>query len=116
MRKSKEGTWHTSLAKKHHYSYKGADLHGKWELAYAMYLDDNNVTWIRCKERFPYEFEGKLHYYTPDFYLPETNEYVEIKGFKRVRDTIKWEQFPKDKQLKVLFGKDLLSLGLDIQL
>lgn len=116
LKKSKEGTWHTSLAKEHHYQYKGADLHGKWELAYAMHLDKMNIDWERCKERFPYEFEEKTHYYTPDFYLPETNEYVEIKGFKRERDTVKWSQFPDTKTLKVLYGKDLLGMGLDIQL
>ena len=102
------GEWHTSLAKRMHYSYKGEDLHGKWELAYAMFLDQKNIPWKRCKDKFAYEFEGKLRFYTPDFYLPETKEYVEIKGYKTKKDDAKWSQFPHT--LVVLRGRELKEL------
>ena len=39
LRKSQNGQWHTSLAKKMHIQYNGEDLHGSWELKYAQYLD-----------------------------------------------------------------------------
>ena len=39
--------------------------------------------WMRMnKKQFDYVFENKDRKYTPDFYLPGTNEYVEIKGYK----------------------------------
>lgn len=116
LQKSKEGTWHTSLAKKHHYNYNGIDLHGKWEYEFVKYLDSNNIKWERCKERFPYLFENKTHYYTPDFYLLDYGFYIEIKGFRTQKDIEKWNQFPEDKILKVVYGKDLLKLGLCISL
>ena len=53
------GEWHVSLARKMHYTYKGIDLHGSWELAYAKYLDECNIPWERCKQVFTYQFEGK---------------------------------------------------------
>ena len=114
--KAKRGEWHKSLAKNMHYSYNGIDLDGSWELSYAKYLDEHKINWQRCKDRFKYSFEGKIHYYTPDFYLVDTNEYVEVKGYKTKKDTAKWEQFPKDKILIILDKKALLSLGIKINI
>lgn len=104
------GTWHVSLAKSMHYEYAGCSFHGTWEVAYAKYLDEMGISWERTKKRFPYEFEGTIRRYTPDFYLPETDEYVEIKGFKTLKDEAKWSQF-KGK-LIVLQENELKSLGL----
>ena len=105
-----KGEWHTSLAKKMHYSYKGFDLHGTWELKYAMWLDRQSINWIRCKESFKYEFLNKIRLYTPDFYLIESNTYIEIKGFKTEKDNAKWKQFPK--KLIVLTKKELKEMGI----
>lgn len=106
------GEWHVSLARKMHRTYKGIDLHGSWELAYAKYLDEHNVPWERCKQVFIYQFEGKELRYTPDFFLPETSQYVEIKGYKVPKDEAKWGQFPKDLKLKVLMKQDLKDLNI----
>jgi len=108
--KVKDGEWHVSLAKNMHHPYNGVDFHGTWELLYAKFLDQKNVRWQRCKERFSYTYENKVRYYTPDFYLPDTNEYVEIKGYETEKDKIKWSQFPG--KLIVLKEKDLKQLGL----
>lgn len=112
MEKSKQGLWHTSLAKNMHINYNGIDLHGKWELGYAKYLDLNNIKWERCKRRFSYIFEGKERYYTPDFYLPESETYVEVKGYSRAKDYAKWNQFPKELNLLVIRRKELIELGV----
>lgn len=114
--KVQRGEWHTSLAKKMHIDYNGIDLHGSWELAYATYLDANNIKWIRCRDSFEYEFEGKVRRYTPDFYLIDLDEYVEVKGYKTEKDTAKWNQFPTDKKLLVLLKENLLSLGIKIKI
>ena len=106
------GEWHTSLAKHMHIDYNGVDLHGSWELKYAQYLDSNNIAWIRNKEVFNYEFEGKTRRYTPDFYLPETDEYVEVKGYKTEKDAAKWAQFPKHRKLVVLMKNELKAMKI----
>ena len=113
LAKSREGTWHSSLAKDKRIIYKGVELHCSWELRYAIYLDEHNIEWIRCVERFPYYYKGAWHYYTPDFYLLKTMEYVEIKGFATERDYAKWNHFPKDKKLLVLKEAELTNLGID---
>lgn len=106
------GEWHTSLAKHMHVDYNGIDLHGSWEVKYAQYLDLHNIPWIRNKDSFTYEFEGKSRKYTPDFYLLQTDEYIEIKGYKTEKDDAKWTQFPKHRKLIVLMGEDLKKMGV----
>lgn len=108
--KVERGEWHTSLARRMHYQYKGVDLHGKWELAYAKFLDSCGTNWVRNTEQFPYIMHGKLRKYTPDFYLPGTDEYIEIKGYETEKDSLKWKQFPKT--LVVLKEKELKALGI----
>lgn len=109
-----DGTWHASLARNMHYTYRGIDLHGMWEVRFAEWLDSNNIEWLRPSESFPYTFDGATHQYTPDFYLVDSRTYVEIKGYKTLKDQAKWEQFPRDLTLKVYMAEDLLALGLDI--
>lgn len=108
LEKAKNGEWHTSLAKNMHYNYRGIDLHGKWELEYAKFLDSNEILWRRPSERFEYQFQGSTHYYTPDFYLIEEDCYVEIKGYKTMKDEAKWKQFPL--KLKIMMEKDLRKI------
>jgi len=109
-KKVSNGEWHTSLAKNMHINYKGNDLHGSWELAYAMYLDDNSIKWVRNKDSFSYVFDGKERRYTPDFYLIDNDEYVEIKGYKTEKDDAKWSQFPNHRKLVVLMQSELQEM------
>jgi hypothetical protein len=110
--KVSNGTWHTSLAKRMHHIYKNIDLHGMWEVKYAQWLDLHNIKWIRCKNSFKYVFENKVRHYTPDFYLIDTNEYIEIKGYKTSKDDAKWSQFPINEKLIILMEKELKDLDI----
>lgn len=112
-RKVQNGEWHSSLAKKMHLEYNGCKFHGTWEVEYAKYLDSKNIKWIRNTTNFVYTFENKKRRYTPDFYLPDTNEYVEIKGYKTLKDEAKWKDFPG--KLIILQRKELLKLGVHIK-
>lgn len=112
QRKVEEGSWHTSLARHMHIDYKGNDMHGTWEVKFAMYLDSQSIEWVRNKETFLYLFEGKIRRYTPDFFLPETEEFVEIKGYSTEKDKAKWSQFPSDKKLRILMKDELRELGI----
>ena len=79
-----------------------------WELAYIIYCEDHSIKFERNTERFYYEFEGKQHYYIPDFIID--GEYIEIKG-RRNYDKLskkckaKVSSFPK--QLKILFESEM---------
>lgn len=73
------------------YNYKGVSLDGTWELLFAQYLDENNIRWERPKIPFEYIYNETTHLYYPDFYLSDIKIYVEIKGYERDIDRIKWE-------------------------
>lgn len=108
--KVKSGNWHYSFSRTKTYTYRGIRFHGNWELQYAKFLDKSKIKWSRPRIGFEYLFEGKVRFYYPDFYLIDTNTYVEIKGYKTKKDEAKWKYFPH--VLKILRGKDLYRMGV----
>lgn len=60
--------------------YNGTSLDSSYELVVAKSLDENNIKWQRCN-RFKYTHpDGSEHYYTPDFYLPQYDVYLDPKN------------------------------------
>lgn len=73
------------------------------EHTYAMQLDEDGVSWLYEHKSFPYiDEEGKRRTYTPDFYLVDTDEYVEIKGYDNGKSEYKIDK--------------LISMGIKITL
>lgn len=107
-----QGQWHNSFARCRKQTYKGSIFDGKWEVMLAMWFDEHSIAWIRNQLSFEYELEGKRRKYIPDFYLPDIECYVEVKGWRTEKDIAKWSQF--QKSLIVLSGRDLQALGLKI--
>ncbi len=80
--------------------YKGVKLKGSWELLVAQWLDDNNIKWEHETRAFDYTWNGVRKYY-PDFYLPDLDLYIEVKGYERERDLAKWKAVPNLKVFKL---------------
>jgi len=58
-------------------------LRSKLEAEYAEFLDSTNTDWLYENESFPYlDKEGVRRTYTPDFYLPAKNKFIEVKGYE----------------------------------
>ena len=86
--------------------YDGLYFMSTWELAYYIYQKDHGISLSRCTERFQYIWEGKSHYYTPDFLMGDV--YIEIKGKEWPKDLVKYQAVKNQgKQFKVLYEKDL---------
>jgi len=90
-------------------------MRSSWEKKYAEYLKNNNID-------FYYEFEtfclsnGKS--YIADFYLPNTDEYVEIKGYLSQDQSDKYELFRQEYpnlKWKILYKENLIDLGIALQ-
>ncbi len=120
LNKSRNGNWHSSFKKTRRIKFNSkfageVVLLGSWELAYANYLETNNIPWRRPTECFKYNF-NKLKkgygFYTPDFFLINDKIWIEIKGYQTDKDTAKWKDFPFPNQLKILREKDLKALNL----
>jgi hypothetical protein len=70
---------------------------------------ENNINWKRNTKRFYYNYDDKKRYYIPDFYLIDDNIYIEIKGYVRNIDNIKWSVVDN---LQILLEKDLKKLNI----
>lgn len=79
-------------ARGHKGYYNGIWCDSSWELAFVIYCISNKIPVMRNFDRFEYNFGGNTHIYVPDFYLPDTQQYVEIKGYKDKKAIAKAEQ------------------------
>lgn len=68
-------------------------FHSSWELAYANYLYSINEPWYYEFQFFPLS-NGST--YTPDFFLPAQNKYIEIKCYWRDDAKDKFELFRRE--------------------
>ncbi len=91
--------------------YKNIYMRSSWEIKYAKYLDKKGIKWLYE----PKAFDLGDSTYRPDFYLPEKDLYIEIKGWWRSRAKEKFGKFirtyPKI-QIKIINRQDLQELGV----
>jgi hypothetical protein len=57
--------------------YKGYHFRSRLEARWAVFFDEMHMKWEYEKQGYDL---GDGLYYLPDFYLPEANNYVEVKG------------------------------------
>lgn len=100
------------------YNVSGQLVQGTWERDLAIKFDELGIKWIKLsvnKDVWPYVIDGKLKHYTPDFYLPEFNVYLDPKGYWWGDDKRKIEEVKKqhcDKKLLII-EKDLFKMILN---
>ncbi len=66
------------------YEVSGQKVQGTWERNIALKFDEIGIIWIKLKTNkdiLKYIMNNKVKSYTPDFYLPQFDIYLEIKGF-----------------------------------
>jgi hypothetical protein len=66
------------------YEVAGQNVQGTWERDIALKFEQLSIRWIRLKTNkhtLKYEMTGKVRSYTPDFYLPDYDMLIEVKGF-----------------------------------
>ncbi len=89
-------------------------LRSSYEIAYAKYLDEYKILWMYEMETF--ELSNEMTY-TPDFFLPQFEKFIEIKGYMKPESQIKinkfLEEYPWD--LEILYKEDLIKLGINIK-
>lgn len=68
----------------------------KWEANYARYLNQKEIYWIYENKTFWFDgVRSGTTNYTPDFYLPETDQWIEIKGRWDSKSKTKLRRFKK---------------------
>lgn len=120
---SKTGNKHPNFGKKAKHHGKrcwytcpdgnNVSMRSQWEVWYAEYLRENGITFQYEPQTFILS-SGKA--YTPDFYLPEKNEYVEVKGWLTVENRERLETFKREYFPVTLANHQYLKmLGIDLR-
>ena len=92
-------------------SHNGIRMDSMWEVAVAEHFDANGVLWQYAPDVFPLD---ERRSYRPDFRLGD-GSYVEVKGYWRVENRKKFEDFKEkypDVSIEVWEKAKLVDLGL----
>ena len=85
------------------FSYNGFKFDSTYEVKVAESLDTNNVLWEKSHKFCWHDTYNKLHHYTPDFYLPAYDIYLDPKNNYLIqKDTFKINQVMKENNIRVL--------------
>lgn len=95
-------------------------LQGSWELLYAKYLDEKHVSYVAHKGAIWYtkSSDNTKRVYLPDFYLIDSDEYIDIKNdyvLNLDESKKKFEDIKKcNPQIKItiITKRDLITLNL----
>jgi hypothetical protein len=82
---------------------KDIKVQGKWEKNVALWLNNNNIKWDRKTLKY-----DNTRRYTPDFYLPEQDIYIEVKGWLREYDIIKMRKTINQNKINIKILDKLL--------
>jgi hypothetical protein len=95
--------------------YKGYYSASTWELAYIIYLLDNDISFNRNNNKYEYfDKKGNKKKYIPDFVL-EDGTIVEIKGPQDKNWEEKLKYFPYKEKLVVLTKEDIYPIIQEIK-
>lgn len=72
-------------------------VQGSWERDVALRLNELDIIFERKFIRYE-----KHHRYTPDFYIPEKNVYIEVKGWWSERDISKMNRVCKENNIDII--------------
>jgi hypothetical protein len=107
--KGKTGGWRNFGGNGKKGKINGILYQSSWEKVWIEYHLKHKIPFRRCTEYFKYTFDGKERKYYPDFFLLETNTYIEVKGFWSDATAAKIAAIPKNFTVKVL-GKGEIDL------
>lgn len=90
------------------YTVSGVRVQGRWERNIAKKLNSLDIKWEKLKTHrdvWSYYKNNELKSYTPDFFLPDYNIYLEIKGYWWGNDKEKVllaQKYNPDKKLLII--------------
>lgn len=92
----------------------GQYFRSAWEANVARILDYENIEWEYEPKRFFFEEEvDGVASYQPDFYLPQFNKWIEVKGWmdekSKTRLRLFAEQYPEENKNLILIDQDFYN-------
>lgn len=106
-----QGGYHPNSTRKIRSEYKGYWMDSGSEREFAELMDANNIKWHKnTTKSFPYtDRSGKSRKYIPDFYLPDYDYWVEVKGLYYINEN-------DDLKLKSVGNNIEMQMHNDIKL
>ena len=88
-------------------------MDSNWEVAMANRLDELDINWHRDPEmKLEYETRsGRKKNYIPDFYLPDLDIYIEVKGYWTDAARHKMKDIIKRHPGKICILESLVEIG-----
>lgn len=78
-------------------------VRGHWEENVANKLTNDGILWIKNHTLKYITNDGVKRTYNPDFYLPSTDEYIEVKGYYSDKDKLKMRLVLEQNNVKIYF-------------
>lgn len=93
-------------------------VRGTWEFRIAEWFNSSNILFEKHKYLKYFDFENVRKTYVPDFYLPDSDIYIEIKGYYKEEDKrkMKFVTEQNDINLFMIFGDKIKKLDSIINL
>lgn len=95
---------------------KSVWLRSSYELTYIKWLESQNIPWVYEEFLFTLE-KGKK--YLPDFYLPDTKEFIEVKGRWIGKAKEKYEEFKRlypNEKITLMQRKEIMEIRKQLKL
>jgi len=95
--------------------YKNTWMRSSWESKFAKWCDGSNIEWEYEPKAFDLILNQRKRIYIPDFYLPEFDCWIEVKGWWRPKAKKKFNKFKKtypEINIKVFDKKVLTEMGI----
>jgi hypothetical protein len=92
---------------------KQVSMDSTWEVIMAMRLDELNIKWERDENmKLPYLMRsGRKRNYIPDFYLPEHDVYIEVKGYMTESAKHKMKSVLEVNDVKIIMLTSLIEIA-----
>lgn len=89
-------------------------VQGQWEYNFALKMNELGIKWEKVKGNpWKYVMNGKTRHYTPDFFLEDSNIFIELKGYWWGDDKRKMEHVMSqhtDKRIIIIQRDDYLKV------
>jgi predicted nuclease of restriction endonuclease-like RecB superfamily len=84
-----------------------------WEVACAKHLDELKIRWIRNPSlKLKYITRGRrVRNYIPDFYLPDHDVYIEVKGYWTDAARHKMKSVQEKNPVKIIILESLVEIN-----
>ena len=88
-------------------------MDSSWEVVMAMRLDELGIRWERDKNmKLPYLMKsGRKRNYIPDFYLPDHDVYIEVKGYLTESARHKMKSVLEINDVKIIMLTSLIEIA-----